>query len=407
MDMKELSWHERGELWLRLGLRLVMLVVGLVLVVKLGPPVVALLLPFVLAFLVAWMVDPVVRFCQKKCKIPRKATSLVLILLGFVAVGALLWALVASAVGEISSLAANWDELVGKFQALLNDLGGFWNDLSAKLPASVNDTVNNFFTELMNWLKTAIPDFLTGALDGVTSVASGVPAFAVAALAFIMGSYFISADYPRLRYTFDNKLPEGPRFFFLAVRRAFSAGFGGYFKAELILSIGVFFILLVGFLLIGQEYGLLLAFLLAVLDFIPILGSGTAMVPWAIVDLFTGKVGHAVELMVIWGVVALFRRLGEPKVLGQQTGLSPILSLVSVFVGMQVGGVFGMILGPVLCLVVINVCRSGIFDNLLRDLKLAFGDVSAILRGGAPAQAENSEAKGSAPSDFDESSKNK
>ena len=148
------------------------------------------------------------------------------------------------------------------------------------------------------------------------------------------------------------------------------------------MSAVVFFILLAGFLLIRQPYALLLALALAVLDFIPILGSGTAMVPWAVIDLFTGQLRHGVGLMVVWGVVALFRQVAEPKILGGQTGLPPILSLISVYVGMRLAGVPGMILGPVLCLVVLNVCRSGILDPALADVKLAVSDLGAILKGG-------------------------
>ena len=126
------------------------------------------------------------------------------------------------------------------------------------------------------------------------------------------------------------------------------------------------------------------------LDFIPILGSGTVMVPWAVIDLFTGQLRHAVGLMVVWGLVALFRRVGEPKVLGNQTGLSPLLSLASIYVGMQLAGVAGMILGPVLCLVVLNVLRSGILDNVTADIRLAAGDISALLKGGSPDNFNNS-----------------
>ena len=109
------------------------------------------------------------------------------------------------------------------------------------------------------------------------------------------------------------------------------SAFGGYVKAELILSVGVFFILLLGFTLIGQSYTLLLAFLLAVMDFIPIIGAGTVMIPWAVIDLFTGNLRHAIELMVIWGIIALFRRVGEPKAVGDQTGLPPVVSLISIY----------------------------------------------------------------------------
>ena len=183
------------------------------------------------------------------------------------------------------------------------------------------------------------------------------------------------------------------RDFFGRVKRAAVAAFGGYVKAQLILSVAIFFILLAGFVVIRQPYSVLLAFLLAVLDFIPIVGSGTVMVPWAVADLFLGEYRHAVELMVIWGIIALFRRGAEPKVVGDQTGLSPILSLISIYVGMKIAGVAGMILGPVLCMVIINIGRLGVLDGTLSDLRLAAGDLAAILKN-RPAPETQRENKG-------------
>ncbi|MEG1241297.1 MAG: AI-2E family transporter, partial [Oscillospiraceae bacterium] len=104
------------------------------------------------------------------------------------------------------------------------------------------------------------------------------------------------------------------------------------------------------------------------------------MIPWAVIDLFTGNYRHAIELMVIWGVLALFRRMAEPKVLGDQTGLPPILSLVGIFIGMRLGGVFGMIVGPILLMVAINIAKGGLFDGLLADLRLALSDTTALLK---------------------------
>ena len=123
----------------------------------------------------------------------------------------------------------------------------------------------------------------------------------------------------------------------------------------------------------------LLALGLAILDFIPIIGSGTVMVPWAVIDVLTGNWVHAVGLMVVWGIVCVFRRVAEPKAVGSQTGLSPILSLVSMYVGMRLAGVLGMILGPVLTLVVLNLAGMGLFRGLRADLSAAAWDVAAIL----------------------------
>ncbi len=175
--------------------------------------------------------------------------------------------------------------------------------------------------------------------------------------------------------------------------------FGGYVKSQLILSAGVFAILSAGFFLMGQPYGLLLALGLSVLDFVPIIGSGTVMVPWAVVDMILGQYGEAAALMAsawaptsvaalmaVWGVIALFRQFAEPKILGDQTGLSPILSLVGIYVGMQAGGVLGMVVGPLLLLVCINLAKLGIFRPVLDDLALAARDINAILRSGRKTQ---------------------
>ena len=107
---------------------------------------------------------------------------------------------------------------------------------------------------------------------------------------------------------------------------------------------------------------------------------GTVMVPWAFVCLFTGNFATAFELMLIWGIIALFRRVMEPKFVGDQTGLSPILSLVSIYVGMKLAGVLGMILGPTVALIALNLAKLGLFDGVRRDITAAADDMMALLR---------------------------
>ena len=389
--MKELSWPQRGQLWLRIGLRLLLWCLGLWAAVRLGPPLVSLFAPFLLAFFVAWGLSPLVRWLYERLHLPRTVSTLGLLALVFLALGAAVWGLLSAAAGEIAELALDWEGLVASLQALVDDLGGRFSRGMALLPDSLQRAVDVLVERLFDWLETSIPQLLSAGMDYAANVARGLPSFAVAFIVFVMASYFFTAQFPRLRSTVADKLPQGPRVLFAQIKRAASAGFGGYIRSQLILSVGVFFILLGGLLLVRQPYFLLLALALAVLDFIPIIGSGTVMVPWAVVDVVLGNYRHALGLMAVWGLVALFRRVAEPKILGDQTGLSPLLSLASVYAGMKVGGVPGMILGPVLCLVVLNLCRSGVLDRTLRDLRLAGGDLSAILRGGDPKAEKNNE----------------
>lgn len=384
MDYQELSWRERGRLWLRLGIRLALTVLALVLLALLVPPLSSLFMPFLLALVLAWVLNPIVKKMRDKLGISRKILSMVLLLLLFAVAGGILSALIYNVVAELVSLAQNWRAIWNSFLGVMDELGRFLDGLFRHLPVQVGETVSDLLGHLVTWLQTVVPSVLTGAATAVAagagSFAMSVPSFAVSSVMFIMASYFITSDYPRLRYMVTGRLSDGMREFFGNVKRTAVGAFGGYVKAQLILSAVIFLILLLGFTVIGQPYSVLLAFLLAVLDFIPIVGSGTAMVPWAVIDLLTGNVRHAVELMVIWGVIALFRRAAEPKVVGDQTGLSPILSLISIYVGMKLGGVPGMILGPVLCMVLINIVKLGVLDGTMDDVRLAAGDLAALLK---------------------------
>ncbi len=384
MEHTQLSWRQRGQLWLRLGLRGALALGGAALVVWVGLPLASLLSPFLFALVLAWVLNPAVRWLQRRTNASRKAVSMVLVVLVFAVIGGVLFGLGWIAVDQVRSLFDNrqslLDELLGGLVSVVNSVSGW---LGGLVPQGVLTTSEDLVDAFVGWVQGLdFSGWLTEMAGQAPSMVTSVSNFAVALVVFMMGSYFITGDYPRLRFELADRVPMVARDFCRSVKDIFMSAFGGYVKSQLILSAGVFMILTIGFLLMRQPYGLLLAFGLAVLDFIPIIGSGTMMVPWAVVDMVLGNYGEAAALMSIWGVIALFRRFAEPKILGDQTGLSPILSLVGIYVGMKLGGVLGMVVGPLLLLVCINLAKLGIFRPVLDDLALAARDIDAILRSG-------------------------
>ncbi len=380
MEYRELSWPQRGKLWLRLGIRLVLTVLLILVLVWLVPPLLSLFMPFVVALVVAWLLNPLVRMIHQRIGISRKLVSFLLVLLLFCLAGGVLAYFVYAVAAEVVSLVNNWQAVWESFSVTGDAVLEAIRPFTDPLPVKVWDSLDQLLLQLSGWLETAIPTALGSLASGAGSFAMGVPSVAVGVVVFVMAAYFITADYPRIRFQVTRLFGGRVREHLISFKEIVSSAFGGYLRAEFFLSVGVFFILLAGFVITGQSYALLIALLLAVMDFIPIIGAGTVMVPWAVVDLVSGDFRGAIELMVIWGIICLFRRMGEPKFVGSQTGLSPILSLVSIYVGMRLAGVAGMILGPILCLVAIGVGRSGFFDNLRSDLRLAAEDVAAILK---------------------------
>ena len=344
-EERKLSWPERGKLWARLGIRLTLTALALCLLWAVGLPLLSLFAPFVAALVTAAILHPLIRWLQRRLGFPRKLSTLLILLLLFGLLGAGIGYLGFAAGLELVSLVQNWNGLLDSLQSTLDQIEAMSAQLWALVPP-------------------------------------------LALIIYIMACYMLTVDYPYLRERAAQHTHQRLRRFLCQVRDTAVAAFGGYLRAEFLLSVVVFFILLVGFFVIGQPYGLLLALGLAVMDFIPIIGAGTVMVPWAVVDLFMGNWFHAVELMLIWGVIALFRRVGEPKFVGDQTGLSPIVSLISIYIGWRVAGVLGMILGPTIALIALNLVKLGIFDGVRADLAACVEDIMAILRERPPKPEE-------------------
>lgn len=379
MNNRQLTWKQRGALWLRLGIRLVLTALTVYLVLRFGRSLLALFAPFLFALAAAALLNPLVKKLQRALGWNRHALTLLLLLLLFGLLGGALALLVYAAAGQLMSLACNWSYLLDSMQAVMDQLEELLAHFLTLVPPQVTQIVESAGDELFQWLYEVVPDALASLGLEAGEKAMGLPSFLVALVIFVMATFLLTADYPYLRSRYVQHLDEGVLRFLGQLRSTALGAFGGYVKAEFLLSVGVFFILLIGFFLTGQPYGLLLALGLAVMDFIPIIGAGTVMVPWAFVALFTRDFTAAAELMAIWGVIALFRRVMEPKFVGDQTGLSPILSLVSIYVGMKLAGVLGMVFGPVVLLVMLNLAGMGMFRGTRLDLEAAARDIAAVL----------------------------
>ena len=374
-----LTWPQRGCLWMRLGIRLLLTLLGLLAAVKLLPAVLSLFAPFLLAGGMAALLNPEVRWLQRKLSWSRSLTALVtvLLLVGLVVGGLVL--LVYGLGSEVVSLARNWEGLFGQAVTGLGELEVLFARFQTLVPAGIALATQDLGDKLVAWIQGSVSSALSSSAAYITDKAVGIPAFFLAVAMFLMATYFLSAEYPYLRTRMIQHTDDRLLIFLAQLKKTVMAAFGGYLKAQVLLSVGVFFILLVGFLLVGQSYALLLALGLAILDFIPLLGSGTVMIPWAVFAFLTRSYPAAISVILIWSVIAVFRRVAEPKIVGDQTGLSPVLSLVSIYAGMKLAGVTGMILGPIVVLVVLNLAGIGMFRNLRLDVTAAVEDVMALL----------------------------
>lgn len=382
MERKELSWKERGRLWFRLSIRGIVGVIVALLIIKFGKTVISLFLPFILALLLAMAINPLILKIQSRVKFRRSKITIFILVIIFTLSLTVLWILLSTIATEVIGLLNGWEELFNGFQQSIQNLEAITQELLLKINSDIeipdHGIIDSLTSTIFEYLKVAVSDFssLTAfARDRVV----GITSFGVSVLIFAMGCYFITTDYPTICNNLANRLGVNLTELLNQVKAITIAAFGGYIKSRAIVAAGVGFIIFVGFILIGQEYALLLALIMAVLDFIPIIGSGTLLVPWSIIDLLTGNITQGLQLLAIYGVVTVYRNIAEPKVVGDKTGLSPTLSLITIYIGMRVAGVVGMILGPVLTIVIINSLKIGVLRDTRDDLQMAVMDILSIL----------------------------
>ncbi len=375
--MGELTWRERGRLWLRLGLRLGLWGLGALFVWRVLPWLLGLFGPFLAALGVAWLLNRPIRFLQRKLHLRRGAASVGLVVLAVAAVGGMVaglgYLLVTQAAAALESWPEVWDGMVSGVERVSRSV----EELVPAAGRSAGAPGGGVWERLGTWIGDAL-----GAAAGFAgSFALSLPGFVIGLVVFVMAACALSADYPRMRREMVRWVPGELRGFASRVKRVAACAFGGCVRAEFLLSALVFAVMLVGFLLMGEPYAVLVAFALAVLDFIPVAGAGTGLAPWAAIEALRGNYAHALALCALWGATALVRQLAEHRVVGGQTGLSPIASLMSIYVGMKLAGVVGMALGPMVWLVLTNLARDGAFAGTLRDLRMALSDLAAVLRG--------------------------
>lgn len=372
VPLKQLLW--------RIGLRFFLILALILFAVLLLPPLLDLFLPFVLAYLTASMLAPLVRKFTKKVGKARNFWSMLFVLLLILSVTGLLVYLGYYLFSQIRDLLISWDSIQTNITNILNSISSYLANHVMLTSTTLEEYTFVGLQKALAWTTEKISTWAPGVVSGVGSLASGIVNFLISLLFFIVGAYFMTSDYPRLREQLASRVPQIIQPHVNHIKAATGTAMFGYLKAQLILSGVVTLIIFTSLLIWGQNYALLIALICGIIDLIPFFGSGAILIPWAVVELFLGHYTKVLFLLILAFILFLFRKLAEPKVVGNQTGLSPLLSLISIYAGMKLGGVIGMILAPILCMIFISLYRVGLFNPTISDFRMLFHRIIGAAR---------------------------
>lgn len=372
--------EDRKDLHRRILVNLGVALAGVLFLIFVVPQLVRFLMPLIVAWIVAMIANPIIRFLEKRIKIMRKHGSALVIILVLAALIAAFYGLAVLVASQFSSWGTELPEVYDSVTQNLQHLFRLLHQKYNIIPADVKLAFDQRENMLDSYIQKAIDGLLkmvkSGSLSKVSSLASSLMDFLVYAILTILASYFMTVEKDHFTKLLQEKTPAGVQRIWDKIKKIFIRAIGGYFKAHFQIMIVIFFITVIPFAFMGISYSGLLAVVIAIVDFLPFFGAGTVLVPWAVYRLVTGSYTYAAILFVIYVVVLIVRQALEPKLIGDNIGTSPFETLVFMLVGYRLAGMLGLIVGIPVGMILMECYREGMFDDYIRGIKILARDIN-------------------------------
>lgn len=334
-----------------------------------GPALVRFFFPVIIGWLIAQLANPLVRFLEKHLHIVRKHSSFgiifgVIFLIVLACYYAVLWLW-----RESGRLIA---QLPVYYKALVQGLGRIAENLqgvASKMPPDTREQIAELTDHFTTYLGQIIGGLGGGTVEAAGNAARNIPSLLISFFFILLFAYFFIAQRERIHRIGRRLIPKSTREQLKLIWKKMKYAVGGYFRAQFKIMGVVWVILAVGFLVMGIDYAILLAALIALMDFLPMLGTGTALLPWALFCALSDALPRAVGLLVLYAVTQVTRQLIQPKMVGDSVGIDTLTTLFLLFVGYRISGLLGMIIAVPVGLILIQLYEAGAFDHLIRNVR--------------------------------------
>lgn len=362
--------------YLKLLVNLIIFVAGILTIVFIIPKLIVFFLPFVIGWIIAMIANPLVRILEKRVKILRKHSSM-LIIIGVIAIIVIGFYFAAAKIGgEVVSFIGNLPELYESASSDFEEIGESIDKLAKRLPPNIGEGLEELQYSIGTYIGKIVGMAGKPTVEAAGNFAKNLPSRLISVIMTVLSSYFFIKDRDRIMEFFEAITPESIKRNVGAIINDFKSVVGGYFKAQFKIMFVVAIILLVGLSILRVDYAVVLALLIALLDFLPFFGTGTVLIPWAVIKVLSNDYKFAVGLLVVYAVSQLVRQLIQPKIVGDTIGLDPLFTLIFMYIGYKIKGVIGMIIGVPIGMIVINLYKNGAFDRIIRYIRIVIDDIN-------------------------------
>lgn len=344
---------------IRKTLNILLIVIGIYIAGKLA----IFYIPFIIAFIISLVIEPAIRFLMKKTNLSRKMSSIIIFLLVFsIIIGSISWGIFAL-ISESTNLLQTLNFYIDKTYTQIQDAVGKMSISKISISSNVSNFVEETSREILFKISGWLTEFLTKLLNSITSI----PTIAIYTVITILSLFFICIDRIYILDLMEHHMPS-KWIQKLAIHiREISKSLGGYLKAEftliaVTLTISIIGLYILKFIGMDVKYPLLIAIAIGFVDALPILGSGSVMVPWAIISAINGDLKLGIGIITLWIIMSVVRQFLEPKIVSGKIGIHPIFTLIAMYTGFKIIGVLGMLVGPIALIIL-----KSIFANRLEE----------------------------------------
>lgn len=311
-----------------------------------------LLMPFVLAFVIAYVLRRPIRFLSRVVHVPKGLVAVLLVVLTYGVIGLLLALAGIRITATITSLVQQIPSFYySHILPALTELFTWLEELLAKLDPSLMSALQELQTQLIDMLWQLVSSFsglLLGGVSLATSLATSLPVFLIRMLLMVISTFFITIDYEKIVRFCLGCLRGNTRRVVLQIKAYVVGTLFVCIRSYALIMCITFVELSIGLSIIGIERAMLVALLIAIFDILPVLGTGGIMIPWVILSALGGDLPQALALLVLYVIITVIRNIIEPRIVGAQIGLHPVLTLMSMFVGNHLFGIVGLFGLPIL-----------------------------------------------------------
>lgn len=315
-------------------------------------------IPLVIALVTALLLNPLVQFIQKKTKVNRKLSVIFVFLLFLIIIGFAGTFVVTKAIGQVVNFVEDVPAHFNQLSLIFTKWDADFQQYTQSLPPEFFKQVSNSLEENLNGLITKAKEIIT--LDNIAQIIAKIPQYLISFLVYLIALFLFMLEMPLLKAKLYNLFTDETAKKVSFMNARLSNVLLGFLKAQFLVSIVIFIVSLIGLFIIAPEVAIIMSLVIWIIDIIPIIGSVIILGPWSLYMFLAGNSSMGSQLMVLAIILLIIRRIVEPKLMGQHIGLSPLATLIAMFLGLKLLGISGFILGPLLVIAFSSAKEAGI-----------------------------------------------